>query len=157
MGFVVFFFVVWLVVSIFSLIKKKLSIIENTFVFLIILILSINFSWIVIEEWKLISLSKKGFEYTGYLLNRSVILPMLILIQLNLLQFSKTTVMKITIFILSVIVLTFLSVLSNFLNITHFKNWHYGYDAIYYFILNLMAIFSYKLFARVSRKGVNYS
>lgn len=85
MGFVVFFFVAWLVVSIFSLIKKKLSIIENTFVFLIILILSINFSWIVIEEWKLISLSKKGFEYTGYLLNRSVILPMLILIQINLL------------------------------------------------------------------------
>lgn len=89
MGFVTFFFLTWLFVLIFAFIRKKLTIVENTLVFLIILIVSINFSWIIIDEMKLITLTKNGFDYTGYLLNRSIIIPILLLIQLNLLGFSQ--------------------------------------------------------------------
>lgn len=63
MGFVVFFFLTWLFVSIFAAMPKKLTFVENTLVYLVILIVSINFSWIVIEELKLMSLTKNGFNY----------------------------------------------------------------------------------------------
>ncbi|HYK73133.1 MAG TPA: hypothetical protein VEV44_08430, partial [Pseudoneobacillus sp.] len=90
MGFVVYFFVAWLVISIFTIIKKRLSIVENTLVFLIILILSINFSWIVNEELKLVTISKKGLDYTAFLLNRSIIIPIMIVIHVNLLKWCRT-------------------------------------------------------------------
>jgi hypothetical protein len=156
MGLVVFFFLAWLVVSLFGIIKKKLSFAENTLIFLVILIVSINFSWIVIEELKLIKRTQESLEYMAYLLNRSVITPFLILIQVNLLLRSKTMMMKITIMFLVVFLLTGVSSLSNFYGIIEYNNWHYWYDGIYFFILNGIAIFSYKLFARVSRNVVSY-
>ncbi|MEH7373973.1 hypothetical protein [Neobacillus drentensis] len=156
MGLVVFFFLAWLVVSLFAVIKKKLSFAENTLIFLVILIVSINFSWIVIEELKLIKRTQESLEYMAYLLNRSVITPFLILIQVNLLLRSKTMMMKITLMVFGVFLLTGVSSLSNFYDIIEYKHWHYWYDGIYFFILNGIAIFSYKLFARVSRNVVSY-
>lgn len=157
MGFVVFFFVSWLVISIYSIIKKRLSIVENTFIFLIILVLSINFSWIVIEELKLVSLSKKGLNYTAYLLNRSVIIPMLLVIQLNLLQWCKTLMIKTIVIISSISILICLSILSNLLNMSKYVKWNYGYDAIYFMILSLIAIFLYKLYKKITLNVVDYS
>ncbi|WP_026568488.1 hypothetical protein [Bacillus sp. UNC41MFS5] len=156
MGFVVFFLLAWLTGSLVAVIKKKLTLAENTLVFLVVLIVSINFSWIVIEELRLIKLTKSTLEYTGFLLNRSVITPFLVLIQLNLLLWSKTMMMKITIIVAVVILLIGVSSLSNFYDIIDYKHWNYWYDGIYFFILNLIAIFSYKLYARVSRNVVSY-
>jgi hypothetical protein len=156
MGFVVFFLLAWLVVSLFAVIKKKLTFAENTLVFLVILIVSINFSWIVIEELKLIKISHESLKYTAYLLNRSIIMPILILIGVNLLQWSKTMIKKITVILSSVILMIGVVMLSNLYDIFEYQHWHYWYDGIYFFILNCIAIFSYKLFARVSRNVVSY-
>ncbi|MGG1674863.1 hypothetical protein ACIFOT_03830 [Neobacillus sp. NRS-1170] len=156
MGFVIFFFLSWLIILIFSFIQKKLSLIENTFIFLIILIASINFSWIVIDEFQLIIRTKEGFGYTGYLLNRSVIIPFLILIQFNLLAAGQTLTKKGIIVICSVILFITFSFLSNLLNITDYKNWHYGYDIVYFIFLDLLTIIAYRLFKRASRNEVGY-
>ncbi|MEH7304445.1 hypothetical protein [Neobacillus drentensis] len=156
MGFVIFFLLAWLVGSLLAVIQKKLTFAENTLVFLVVLIVSINYSWIVIEELKLIKLTKSSLEYTGYLLNRSVITPILVLVFVNLLLWSKTMMMKITLIISVVILMIGLSSLSNFFGIIDYKHWNYWYDGIYFLILNGIAIFSYKLFARVSRNVVSY-
>ncbi|MEY2191982.1 hypothetical protein AB7942_04485 [Neobacillus sp. BF23-41] len=102
MGLVVFFFLAWLVVSLFAVIKKKLTFAENSLIFLVILIVSINISWIVIEELKLIKRTQESLEYTAYLLNRSVITPFLILIQVNLHLRCKTMMMKITLMVFGI-------------------------------------------------------
>jgi hypothetical protein len=156
MGFVVFFLLAWLVGSILAVIQKKLTLAENTLVFLVVLILSINFSWIVIEELKLIKLTKSRLEYTGFLLNRSVITPILVLIQVNLLLRCKTMMMKITLIVAVAFLMTGVSILSNYFEIIENKQWNYWYDGIYFFILNGIAIFSYKLYARASRNVVSY-
>jgi hypothetical protein len=157
MGFVIFFFLAWLVVSLFAVINKKLTLVENTLVFLIILVISINFSWIVIEHLKLIELTQVRLDYIAYLLNRSVIIPILILIQVNLLQWSKTMMMKISVILSAVILITGISFLSNLFGIAEYKHWNFWNDGIYFFILNFIGIFSYKLFARVSRNVGSYS
>ena len=157
MGFVVFSFLSWLFVSIFTIITKKLSIIENTVVFLLVLIISINYSWIVSEELKLITVTKKGLGYTAYLLTRSVIIPMVILIHLNFLQAKETMVEKSIVIFTSVLLLSCISSLSASLKITDYSNWHFGFIVIYYLILNLIAILFYKLFKRISQNTVSVS
>lgn len=156
MGFVVFFFLAWLIVSLFVVIKKKLTFAENTLVFLVVLIVSINYSWIVIEELKLIKLTKSSLAYTGFLFNRSIIIPILTVIHVNLLLWCHSLMMKITLFVSVVIILIGVSSLANFYDITEFKHWNYWYDGIYFFILNGIAIFSYKLFTKASRNVVSY-
>lgn len=157
MGFVVYFFVAWLVISIFTIIKKRLSIVENTLVFLIILILSINFSWIVNEELKLVTISKKGLDYTAFLLNRSIIIPIMIVIHVNLLKWCRTLVMKTVVILSTIAVLTSLSIFNNLMNMSKYSNWNFGFDAIFFMLLCFIAIFSYKLYAKVTLNAVDYS
>ncbi|WP_442598764.1 hypothetical protein [Neobacillus sp. D3-1R] len=157
MGFVVFFFVSWLFISIYSTIKKRLSIVENTFVFLIILIISINYSWIVIEELKFVSVSKNRLDYASFLLNRSINIPMLIIIHLNLLQWCKTLVMKTVVILSTVAILTGLSIFANHMNMSKYEHWNFAFDAIFFMFLSLIAILLYKLYAKVTLNAVDYS
>jgi hypothetical protein len=157
MGFIVFFFLSWLIVSIFAVIQKRLSIVENTMIFLIIFSVNIHFSWIIIEELRLIKLSNKGFNYTAFLLNRSVIIPFIMVILINLLQWSKTIISKCLLIFYSVVLLLCFSNLSSFFDIIDFKKWNYGFEAIYFLLLALVAISATKLFRRFSRNEVNLS
>lgn len=157
MGFVVFFILTWLVVSIYTIIQKELTIVENTFVFLIVLVVSINFSWIIGDELKLITYTEKGLPYTGYLLNRSIIIPVLILIHLNFLMKRETYLMKSMILLSSVLLLVGISFLSTSLNITEFPKWNLGYEAIYYLCLNLIAIIACKVIERIPKNAVKHT
>lgn len=157
MGFVIFFFISWLIATILAVIQKKLSLAENTFVFFIILIFNINFSWIVVEELKLITYSKDGFDYTAFLLNRSVMIPLLLVILVNLFHFRKSTMNRIILILVTEAILLCFSILSTYFKITEYTSWNYFYDAIYYLFLQLIAVFSYKLFVRTSQNVVSES
>ncbi|RIX60090.1 hypothetical protein D3P08_00410 [Paenibacillus nanensis] len=84
MGFVLIFVLTWLAVFIIYGMYKKLSVLENTFVYLVVLTLGINIAWIVAEELKLISITKDGLLFTGYVLHRSVLIPFIYVILMNL-------------------------------------------------------------------------
>lgn len=157
MGFAIFFFLAWLVMGIFIVIHKELSIVENTFIFLIVLIVIINVSWISIEEMKMINLTKNSINYTAYLINRSIILPLLLILQLNILLKSKTIITKVLTIITSLMIILGLSVLSNYFQITNYLKWNFVNDVIYFLILQLIAFYSYRLFKRVTKKVVGYS
>ncbi|MGJ9384900.1 hypothetical protein [Salipaludibacillus sp. CF4.18] len=155
MGITVFFFASWLVCVAFAVMPKKLSLVENTFVYLIILIVSINFSWIIIEEFKLITLTKNGVDYTAYILNRSVIIPMLIIMQLNLIQKSNSGAKSAIIVISTVAIMLGLSFLSTQFNITTNKKWNFGYDGIYFLTLHLIGYYVFKMFRKIAYHEVN--
>jgi hypothetical protein len=157
MGFSIFFFLTWLIIGIFFMIRKELSIVENTWIFLISLIVIINVSWIITEEMKMINLTKGGIDYTAYILNRSIILPLLLLLQLNILLKSKTLTKKVLIIFTSLIIMLGLSVLSTYFNITNYIKWNLFYDGIFYLILQLIAYYSYRLFKKVNKNKVGYS
>lgn len=157
MGFSILFLLSWLFAVIFVVMHKKLSVVENTLVFLIILIVVINFSWIIAEEMKLIKLSRNGVDATAIILNQVVLIPMLLLIQLNLIQRSHTFTKTIIITVASMVIMLGSSFLFNFYNITEYTKWNYGYDAIYYICLHLIAFYSYKAFKKVTKSVVQYS
>jgi hypothetical protein len=150
MGITVFFLITWLICAFFGVIEKKLSIIENTFVFLLILVININYSWIIIEEFKRITLTTNGLNYTAYLLQRSVIIPMLAITLVNLIQKSKDRGKPIMYFGL-ILALTFgLSLLSDYFKISIYTKWDFRYDILYYFVLYLIAYYAYKLIRKVT-------
>ncbi|MGP4108660.1 hypothetical protein [Virgibacillus sp. L01] len=157
MEIVIFFFITWLAVFMYCLMQKELTLVESTFVFLIVLVVSINFSWIIMEELKLIKLTEKGLPYTAFLLNRSIIIPILILMQLNFLVKSESHLMKTAILFSSVLALVGVSFLSSSLNITEFTKWNLGYEAIYYLCLNLIGMIALKIMKSIPMNAVNHS
>ncbi|QKY70707.1 hypothetical protein [Lentibacillus sp. CBA3610] len=157
MAFSIFFVLTWLAVFTFGVIQKKLSLVENTFVFLITLIVSINFSWIVMNELELIKRTEETLPYTASLLNRSIIIPVLLLIQLNMSMARDSFLWKTVVMLSAVLVLVGLSYLMTALNITDNTDWNLGLDAIYFFLLNLIAYFAYWVMESVSEKAVNQS
>ncbi|WP_156791486.1 hypothetical protein [Bacillus sp. SG-1] len=154
MGFTVFFFLSWLVISVFSVISSTKYIVENTFTYLITLTISINYSWIIIEEMKLISLTQKGLPYTAYLLNRSIILPLVVLISIHYLIRAETFAKKLAVMTAAVLLLVAMSFISQTLGILTYKGWNLGFDGLYYFILLMIAFFSYHTISRISGRVV---
>ncbi|RSL30453.1 hypothetical protein D7Z54_26170 [Salibacterium salarium] len=150
MAFAVFFFAAWFISTAFILMPKKLSIIENTFVFIVILVVSINWGWIVYEGMELIKLTEQAMNYTAFLLLRSIIIPMILVTQLNLIHKSNSMF----VIIVSLIILLFFSSLSSIFNITDYVKWNLGYDAIYYLMLHVIAYSSLLLIRKVAKNEV---
>ncbi|MRX73456.1 hypothetical protein GJU40_15030 [Bacillus lacus] len=154
MGFEVFFFASWLAVSYFLLMKKRLSFQENAFVLMLCLIVNIQYTWIVFEEFERIQSSQDPFQYIAFLMNRSVIFPLVITILMNAAFSMKSLNKRILILALSVAVLTALSALSLLFEIISFSHWNLLYDAIYFTLLNIAVYFGLRGFHSLEKKGV---
>ncbi|KHF40609.1 hypothetical protein [Halalkalibacter okhensis] len=156
MGLTLFFLLAYLISSLFLVMKKKLNIIENSFSFLLFLIININFSWIVFEELKLVTVTDEIVNYTAFLLNRSLIIPLLLLVYINFFQTWKNTVRRIFLTICSLGIMLLLSGLSIFFDILTYVNWNLGYDVIYFSILHVIAYYTYRGFIKFAYRKVRY-
>lgn len=154
--FLFFFLVAFLISSLFVVMQKKLSIVENTFVFLIILVISINFNWIIAEELKFIKMTNEAVNYAAFILNRSIIIPMILVVQLNLIIDSNSKAKSFFISIASISILLLLFQLSIFFDIAKYKNWNISFDLIYIVILHLIAFYFHKFYQGLDRE-VKYS
>lgn len=153
-AFPVFFLLSWLFIALFAVIPKKLTLIENTLIYLVVLVISINFSWIVIEELKLITLTKNGLDYTAFLMNRSITIPILILLQINLFYRNTSSEIGFINIVFSVTIMLATSFLSTFLHVTDYTKWNLFYDLIYYFALHILAYLALKSFRKVTKSTV---
>jgi hypothetical protein len=156
MGFSTIFLISWLTCACLIVIKKRLTIIENTVIYLIVLIISINFSWIIIEELNLIQITKNPIDYTAYILNRSVIIPGVLVLQLNLFQLSESVINKCLVIVSSLGSLLIISFYQTYFNILEFKHWNFFYELLYLLVLHVLVLFFYKLFKRATRDAVSY-
>ncbi|HSU79469.1 MAG TPA: hypothetical protein VLK78_03570 [Candidatus Angelobacter sp.] len=154
MGISVFFFITWLICTFFAVIEKKLSLIENTFIFLLVLVININYSWIIIEELKRITLTTNGLEFTAYLLHRSIMTPMLAITILNMVCAAHERGKSILYFVVFLALSFGISLLQEYFHITVYTHWDFRYDLIYYFVLYLIAYYAYKLFRRATYNEV---
>ncbi|MFD0695148.1 hypothetical protein ACFQZT_13650 [Paenibacillus sp. GCM10027628] len=84
MGLIIFAIVTWLLISIYTVMPRTIQIKESVFLFLLLLAISINATWFLVEEWHWITASDQIPEYLAFLLIRSVIIPYGMLLYLNL-------------------------------------------------------------------------
>ncbi len=145
MEFVVFFLISWFTIFLFRATNKHIPLLEGTIIYLIILIVSINFSWIVMEELKFITITKEQSPYTSFILNRSIIIPLLMLIQLNFVCMFKKRKYKATVLLITVFLLNSLSWLSISLNIIEYKKWNVWYESSYYLFLCLVSLLLFQI------------
>ncbi|AKO91029.1 hypothetical protein BEH_02170 [Priestia filamentosa] len=152
MGFSFFVFLSFLSITLFVTMRKSLSIVENTFVYLLVLIININATWIINEEFKLIVVTEETASYVGFLLERSLIIPILFVITFNYFYRNITPrAIMITGFILLIFTLL-LRKFSNMLNIYHYRQWNLFYEALYILGLLLIIFVLHKGFRRLMRK-----
>ncbi|UOR13357.1 hypothetical protein [Halobacillus amylolyticus] len=157
MGFAVFFFVAWLITALFFVTQKKLSITENTFVFMFILVISINWTWIIYEGLKYIKITEQPMNYTAFLFFRSLIIPMLLVMQLNMIHKTKTFARSVLIAMVSIGILLLLTGLSLYFDLTKYVKWNIGYDILYFSALHLIAYYSHQIFRKITYREVSYS
>lgn len=75
MAFAIYFFIGWLTIICFFVQKKKYSIVENTVLILSVLIINLNWTWLVYEEFELITYSREPWDFVAYLIKRSIVIP----------------------------------------------------------------------------------
>ena len=132
--------------------RKSLSVVENTFVYLLVLIININATWIINEELKLVNVTEETAPYIGFLLERSLIIPILFVIAFNFFYRNITLrASMLTGFILLIFTLL-LRKFSNMLNIYHYKQWNLFYEALYILGLLLITFIIHKGFHNLMRK-----
>lgn len=151
MGFAFYFFVAWLITVIFLVMKKRLTFVENSFVILLMLIISINFSWIISSELKLVRLSTNPLDYTAFMINRSIGIPFIIVVTLNLMKSVDSIGKSLFILVCSIVIQVILVKLGTNFDVTNRDNWNILYDIIYFALLHLVAIYSLKLFHKLKQ------
>jgi hypothetical protein len=149
MGFVVMFVAAWIAVFVFYAMEKRLSILENVFVFLVALTLNINSSWIVAEELKLMELTKNGLLYSGFLLFRSVVIPLIFVIAMNAMLQAKRMPAAIVAGVCAAAALVALNGAALLSDIVRYEKWNLGYDAIAYVLLLAIVYALLRLYRRV--------
>lgn len=157
MGFVVLFAMAWLTIFTFYAMDKSLSIAENAFVYLVILTIDINISWIIEEELKLVELTKNGLSYAGYILCRSIVVPMIFVIMFNAVYNAKSTAMAIVSMGTALAIILALNGLMLAYGIFHYKHWTIFYDAIQIVLVQAASFALLWLYRRVVRGEVKVS
>ena len=154
MVFAVYFLITWAVIIIFSKMPKKLSFMQNTFVFLLVLIISMNWSWIIYEELKLVKLSTELMNYTSFLINRSIAVPLIVVITINLIKLSSSLTKSIIMTLLSTFLLTLLAIGGIYFKVTEYIHWNLAYDIFYFLMLNIISVVILSVFNIIGSKEV---
>ncbi|AFC31447.1 hypothetical protein PM3016_4703 [Paenibacillus mucilaginosus 3016] len=154
MGFAFFFFIAWLTVAAFGFMKKQLTLVENTVVLLLITVISINWSWIIFEELKLVVISREPVNYTAFLIHRSITVPLIVVITINLVKRMATN-HRAWLMVVGAVLLQFVFVLlGRFFGISHSVHWNLTYDLVYFAVLQVIAHYFLKYYRHLGRRGV---
>lgn len=157
MGFVLLVSLAWFIIIFYTVMNKKLMFMENTFVYLLSMLININYTWIVYEELKLAVISDKTLDYTGFLIHRSITLPLVVVITMNLYQKTDSIGSKLLKTVLSILFLVIAISIALYFGILEFKKWNIMYHVIYLFLLHFVACYSLKYFRSLKTKEVRES
>ncbi|MGN7177460.1 hypothetical protein BK139_13440 [Paenibacillus sp. FSL R5-0490] len=155
MGFVLLVFLAWLVLMLFTTMNKKLTFIENTFVYLAAMVIHINYTWIVYEELNMADISQQILNNSAFIIHRSITLPITLAITLNLVRTGDSLGSKFLKVAVSVAFLVSAVMIARYFGIVDYKKWNIGYEIIYLFLLHLVVQFLLKYFGQLKTRGVN--
>lgn len=130
MVFVVMFVVSWVLAFVLYSMKKSLSLVENVYVYLVLFSMGLVISWIVAEELKLIELTQEALPYTGYLLYRTIALPLVLVIMMNVIFKMRKAVTSVLSACIAIVMILSLDGLMLYNKAFMYKQWNLFYDAL---------------------------
>jgi hypothetical protein len=157
MGFVILFAAAWLSVFLFYSMKKSLTLIENTFVFLIMLTIGIHFSWVIAEEFKLIEFTKDALLYAGLIISRLITLPMIFVLMANGVGRSRTLARAFSSIGAALAVILGLRAAMLAYGIIEFTTWNLFYDALVFMLQQAICLMLLKFYRALLSREVTAS
>ncbi|WP_429311372.1 hypothetical protein [Paenibacillus mucilaginosus] len=133
--------------------KKQLTLAENTVVLLLIMVISINWSWIIFEELKLVVISQEPVNYTAFLIHRSITVPLIVVIAINLVKRTSTIYRALLTIGLSVLLQFVFVLIGRFFGISRSVHWNLTYDLVYFAVLQVIAHYFLKYYRHLGRRG----
>jgi hypothetical protein len=134
-------YLAWLGITIFNAMKKPFSKIEISAIMFCIFILDINRSWITNEELKYITYSSAPLDYTAYIIHRTFITPLFIVMGMSSIPRNSTVIKKIVAILISSFVLVLIKMVLLSFDVVYFHQWNLIYDYLYYVLLHLFGYF----------------
>lgn len=150
----IFVYIAWLSISIFYAMRKSYTKFENSALLFCVFICDINRSWITNDELKIITYSKVPLDYTVYIIHRTFITPMLILIGINSIPRNSKILTKVIAILISSFVLVLIKIVLLTFNVITFHQWNLIYDYLYYVFLHLLGYFILYGYKSFVSKGV---
>lgn len=139
--------ITWFTMS-FAFYTRKLSILENLFIYIIIFIIIINKSTLVSLNLGYVETTKDTLLYLCHILSRNIVIPLTLVIFCNLFYTAKKQIIKYASVIITLTLLIGLEYLAIYLGIYTYKNW----SLIIELIFSLLYIVLTLLFAKWFRK-----
>lgn len=150
MGFVIIFAATWLAMFIVYTMYKKLSVLENAFVYLVVLTIGINIAWIIAEELKLTSITKEGILYAGYFLYRSILIPLISIILMNFVFRTHSVAIRLMYAGGALVLLLALDGIMLAYEIIRYVKWNLWFEAIEIVLLQLVTYLLLRLYRKVA-------
>lgn len=154
MAFSIIFFIGWVCIATFYAMKKQFSKLENSALLFCIFILNVNWSWIIYDELKFITYSKLPLNYTAYVIHRSLIIPILVVIGINSIPRNTTMTKKVMGILISSFVLILIKMVLLRFNVVNFEKWNFIFDYLYYVLLHSLGYFVLQCYHSFVLKGV---
>lgn len=150
MGFVIVFAAAWLAMFIVYTMYKKLSLLENTFVYLVVLTIGINISWIVAEELKYTAVTKDGLLFAGYFLYRNLLMPLFYIILMNAVFRFRSVAIRLACAGGALVLLLALDWVMVTNKIIFYLKWNYWLEAVEIVMLQLITYLLLRLYRKVA-------
>ena len=154
MAFSITFFIGWICITAFYAMKKPYTKWENSALLFCLFIVNVNWSWITVDELNFISYSKNPLDFSAYIINRSIIIPMLVMIGVNSVPRGQTVFKKVVGMLISSLVLVLIKIVLLKLGAISFHRWNLVYDYVYFLLLHSFGYFVLHLYHSYVLKGV---
>ncbi|MFS0634928.1 hypothetical protein AB1K84_03410 [Mesobacillus foraminis] len=136
MAFSIVFFIALVCITTFNAMNRQYSKMENSALILSVFILNINWSWIINFELQYITYSESPLNFAAYVIHRTIIIPLLVVIGLNSIPQAASMGRKLfTVLISSFVLLLVIMVLQKF-EVMKYENWNAIYSYLYYVLLH---------------------
>jgi hypothetical protein len=149
----IFISVAWATLACFTAVPK-LTKHDNAFLYLITILFLCNGSWIIIEEMQKIVLSKELADYFAYLVFRTVIIPVGIMICENLRYSGTMKHQKKLVYVFFYSVLFILEWIAVGIGVYQYKGWSSHYSILGVALLHLLIVLVWRCFRYFTRKEV---
>jgi hypothetical protein len=120
--------------------KKKLTVLQNSIIFMVLTMVTTNFITIVVLNLKLVKTTENPFLFIVIPLYRDLIVPLLVLIFVNAFFTSSTLLVK-SFYILSIFVyLNLIEALFIYFGVLEYIKWNFFFAAIVHFTYLLIGL-----------------
>jgi hypothetical protein len=135
-----YFFISWIVITIFALIPKPLKYTENIIILFIISIILTDYLTIVGYNYSFLNLTKKREHFLAFLLFRNIIIPLLLLVLVNIF-YAVTSLKKRILFVFFLLfIMTVIERINTFFKLYSYSKWNVYLSIGVYLLLIVLCL-----------------